>query len=307
MNTKTMLSAINGIDEALIDRYFEIGEEEKKKKSDKRKTSPIKWISIAACLCLMLATAVFTIHQMQKAGDPVPPSTGPQDPPLEVIVGAASKPSTGHYVGMKCLSFYRERVISVDAFMIQSPPSSTINELNGYPVFEVFQSSPFMEIVEDGKVKINGGDSTYEKRFTADDMHYLFASSSEFDVFDGHSEKVTLDFSELQVGETATVAFTYGFFFYENNYFNSSEPDNSWVGNRQRLSFYVGENGISVSANGIESAIENYEKFDEGSKNAEINFSPTGGCTESTLSSAAGCSAKAIYLKSLSESVCSAP
>ncbi len=58
MNKKTMLNAVNGIDEDLIDQYFEIGEEAKKKKARGSKINLIKWGTVAACFVLILSICI---------------------------------------------------------------------------------------------------------------------------------------------------------------------------------------------------------------------------------------------------------
>ncbi len=58
MNQKTMLNVVNGIDEDLIDQYFEIGEEAKKKKARGSKRNLIKWGAVAACFVLILSICI---------------------------------------------------------------------------------------------------------------------------------------------------------------------------------------------------------------------------------------------------------
>ncbi len=61
MNEKTMLNALGGIDEDLIDKYFEIGEEAKKKKAKGANRNLIKWGAIAACFVLVLSVLLVPI------------------------------------------------------------------------------------------------------------------------------------------------------------------------------------------------------------------------------------------------------
>lgn len=254
------------------------------KKGKKLKRKWIKWVSAAACFCLIIAATVFAIYKIQNEPGSVVDTDimRPSNSQQEVIVGPDGKVTTGHKIGIKCLSFYREKTISIDTFMSQMLTSSEKERIEGYPVFEVYQETN--EVYENGDVIINGNGNKYEKKFSLDDLKYLVAASMEDDVFDGHSEKVTLDFSSFNPGEIAIVRFSYGFFYYENNPYNESQRDNSWCGMRKALFFYFGENGISVSSNGIEEAVSNYEKCNE--KPIDIGHSPD---TDSH------CSAKAIY------------
>ncbi len=61
MNQKTMLNAMSGIDEDLIDKYFEIGEEAKEKKAKGANRNLIKWGAIAACFVLVLSALLVPI------------------------------------------------------------------------------------------------------------------------------------------------------------------------------------------------------------------------------------------------------
>ncbi len=72
MNTSTMLHIISGIDEDLIDNYFEIGKEIKMNKAKTNKKSLIKWSGItAACICLVLSIA-FIIPTMLDRSAQIP-------------------------------------------------------------------------------------------------------------------------------------------------------------------------------------------------------------------------------------------
>ncbi len=257
MNTITMIEAFSNLDDDLVEKHFKAKEALKVKKANKNRTMWIKWGSMAACFCLMIVITVVAVYQIQNEPG------GFIDTPSEIIVGEGTKTSTGHNIGIKCLSFYREKAISIDTFMFQIQGNEN-EKINGYPIFEVFQVTDLHETIENGNLIINGMGSKYEKKFSLDDLKYLATNSIDFDVFDGHGETVTLDFSSFQLGDTVTVAFSYGVFYYKDNPYNQSQPDNSWAGKRTYLHFYIGENGVSVSDNSTEEAISNYEKYNKG-------------------------------------------
>ena len=103
--------------------------------------------------------------------------------------------------------FYTDKKITFNVFMSQ--PQSN-EELDGYPVFEVYQgfaeNVPYINLYKDDhSVVINGIEKSFEKRFTLDDLSFLRASSYDEDVFERHGEKVTLDLSGFEVNEAVTV------------------------------------------------------------------------------------------------------
>ncbi len=67
MNQKTMLNALGGIDEDLIDQYFEIGEEAKKKKAQSSKRNLIKWGAVAACFVLILSICILPMFDFSDS------------------------------------------------------------------------------------------------------------------------------------------------------------------------------------------------------------------------------------------------
>ena len=175
-----------------------------------------------------------------------------------IICPDSSKPTTGHQIGMKCWSFYEEKVITIDAYMCQGITANDfLDDPDGYPVFSVYQELDDYFIKT---IKINNNEKEYEKKFTIDDLGYLSVQSGS-DVFDsGHKETVMLDLGQLDIGDCASVVFSYGFFYFTNNPYNQKEKDNSWAGMRRRLFFYCGENGISISSNSCEDAVDSYNK-----------------------------------------------
>ncbi len=67
MNKKTMLNAMSGIDEDLIDQYFEIGEEAKKKKERGSKRNLIKCGAVAACFVLVLSICILPMFDFSDS------------------------------------------------------------------------------------------------------------------------------------------------------------------------------------------------------------------------------------------------
>ncbi len=67
MNKKTMLNVVNGIDEELIDQYFEIGEEAKRKKAQGGKRTLIKWGAVAACFVLVLSICILPMFDLSDS------------------------------------------------------------------------------------------------------------------------------------------------------------------------------------------------------------------------------------------------
>lgn len=252
MKENIMINALVGIDDGLI-------ADADKAPTISKKSSWLKFASIAAAFVLVFTATALILPAVLKNDSPVPPTGN------EVVVGwtnSGFKELTGHFIGLKCPSFYSDtKTITLEPYMAQIQDEG----LDGYPVFEVYQG--FTEYgrginryKEGREVKINGIGNKYEKRFTLDDLDFLSISYNET-VFDGHSEKITLDFSEFEPDEAVSVTFSYGFFYYKNNPFNQPNPDNSLCANSFTLNFYIGERGISVSANSMEGAIAEYERL----------------------------------------------
>ena len=210
-----------------------------------------------------------------------------------IISPDSSKPTTGHQIGMKCWSFYEEKVITIDAYMCQGIPANDfLDDPDGYPVFSVYQELDDYFIKT---IKINNNEKEYEKKFTIDDLGYLSVQSGS-DVFDsGHKETVMLDLGQLDIGDCASVVFSYGFFYFTNNPYNQKEKDNSWAGMRRMLFFYCGENGISISSNSCEDAVDSYNKSMAAKELIEDGHLPSNDVC---------CKAKDIYLKSVSDNIC---
>ena len=244
--------ALNKIDTNYITESLNYGEPGAEKRA--KRFNILKFASVAAAFALVLSCVLaITLKK-----DPSPNVAGLGS---EISIGQYGEETTGHNLGIKCRSFYEGRTITFDVFMSQPVDG----ELDGYPVFEVYQGfpEPHTEInvyKEDHAVVINGEKSRYEKRFTLEDLGFLSASYDS-DVFDGHKETVTLDFSGFDIGEAVTVTLSYGFFYYKNNPFNQPQPDNSWCGRRWSLNFYIGEDGIAVSSNSTEDSLTEYERI----------------------------------------------
>ena len=250
MKSDGLRKAIGEIDEDLIESA------DKTAGVIERKTPWVKWGSFAAAFVLVAAISIMFISGIMPPASPNTPSTNESARQIAVM----EEPTTGHNIGIKCSSFYTGRTITLDVFMNQHDSDG----LDGYPVFEVYQGFPEhvldVNVYKDGhNVIINGSKDGLEKRFTLDDLSFLAASYND-DVYDGHSEKITLDFSKFDPDEAVTVTFSYGFFYYKDNPYNQPQPDNSWCGKRILLNFYIGDKGIAVSANSTEDALAEYER-----------------------------------------------
>lgn len=244
--------ALNKIDANYITDSLNYGEPGAEKRA--KRFNILKFASVAATFALVLS---FVLAATLKK-DPSPNVAGLGS---EITVGQNGKPTTGHNLGIKCRSFYEGRAITFDVFMSQPVDG----ELDGYPVFEVYQgfpeNHPGIDLYKEGhQVTVNGTKGGIEKRFSLEDLGFLAAPHGA-DVFDGHRETVTLDFSDFDEGEAVTVTLSYGFFYYKNNPFNQPQPDNSWCGRRRSLNFYIGEDGIAVSSNSTEDALTEYERI----------------------------------------------
>ncbi len=268
MKAEKLTEAMNELD----DRYVE----QAIRYRAKRPTAMwIKWASVAACLCLVVAAVIAVMPQINREpGTADTPDTMPFTfNAQEIVVNSSgdhasnSKPTFGHQLAFECKSFYTEKIISLDVFFA-SPTGSA--EKNAIPVFQVYQyqeDKNYNYPIENGDLMINEAGSFYEKRFAPEDLSYLEMPFWEdiLDVFDAHSEKVTLDFSKVPVGETVSIVIASATFHQDVYNENSHDysPDHPFRGlrfNRRSLSFYVGENGISVSNFNPEDAIANYEK-----------------------------------------------
>lgn len=293
MNKKTMINAINSIDEDLIDQYFEIEDNAKKRK--KQRGNWIKIATIAACFCLIVTSVAFIVPLLKKPADDI--TTTP-------------KPSNGFELGVRFLSFYYGKTISADVIMhrVLNPNA---NLLNGYHYFGVMQyeedpkapDGVLGTVTKNRNVQINGCDKKYENKITQDNhlkYHPVDRSLAEFDVFNGggYQEKVTLDFSDYKPGEIARVYFIYGFSRYTGNTDESFETDPVVGFISRQLNFYIGEDGIAVSANHFEYDDSEYEYAKYNIKTVEIGHAPSPNVC---------CSAKKIYIKPLTTDICSVP
>ncbi|MBP5206960.1 MAG: hypothetical protein J6330_00715 [Clostridia bacterium] len=250
MTEGTFSAAIDRIDPAYVSEALNYSGKIKKIK----RSTVLKIASVAACFAIVLVSVLAIT--MRKT--PVEGNISTDEFGQEMIVApvASGKETTGHKIGIKCYSFYPENTINLDVFMSQT--YSERETLDGYPVLEIYQ-----ETGEKNSVRINGISERFEKKFELDDLKYLGTNSIRNDVFDGYSEKVSLDFSNVEFGQTIKIYFSYGFFYYKGNPYNQSQPDNSWCGMRRSLYFYCGENGVSVGSNSIDEAFSNYEKCNE--------------------------------------------
>ena len=275
MKKSKLFDAIAQIDDHFIDRCLQnerktLIESEEKPLLQHRNTIFKKAVCVAVSLVVLLAAVLLAVI-ISTSKQTVEPSVGVSDAATDqelqngqesvISPEPSGKATTGHKVGIRYLSFYREQKISIDVFMSQLLLDREKETISGYPVFEVFRATE--NDLASGSVLINENGEDYKKEFALEDLNFLVADSMEDDVFDGHSERVLLDFSSLNPGDTATITFSYGFFYYKDNPYNQPQPENSWCGMRRSLYFYCGEKGISVSSNCIEDAISEYEKCNE--------------------------------------------
>ena len=255
MTKGTFTKALDNIDPAYVSEAVNY-----KEKAQSKKSLVLKIASVAACFVIVLTGVLIATMRKTPGDEMITVGVGQE---MVINPSTSGKPTTGHKIGMKYYPFYTDKKITFNIFMSQ--PQSN-EELDGYPVFEVYQG--FAENVpginlykDDHSVMINGSEKRYEKRFTLDDLNFLRASSYDEDVFERHGEKITLDFSEFDPDEAVAVTISYGFFYYKNNPYNQPQPDNSWCGRRITLCFYIGEKGIAVSTNSTEDALAGYEKI----------------------------------------------
>ena len=257
MTKGTFSAAINKIDLAYVSESLNYSKNNIK--TNIKRSTILKIASVAACFAIVLVSVLAIT--MRKT--PVEGNISTDEFGQEMIVApvASGKATTGHKIGIKCYSFYPENTINLDVFMSQRLFESEKEKINGYPVLKIEQETG--DYTETGTVQINGNNREYEKRFSLNDLSYLVADSAVADVFDGHRENVNLDFTGIKTGETSTVTFSYGFFYYTDNPYNESQRDNSWCGMKRTLYFYCGENGVSVSSTSVNDAISNYENINK--------------------------------------------
>lgn len=254
MTRGTFSAAIDRIDLTYVSEALNRSESEKTKKTTTKRSTIFKIASVAACFAIVLVSVLAITTKKGESNSPI----GKFGQEMIVAPAVSGKPTTGHKIGIKCYSFYSESIINLDVYMSQTLFESEKEKINGYPVFEINQGTG--DNADVGTVRINGNDKKYEKDFAIDDLSYLVADSAVSDVFDGHCENITLDFSNVKNGGTAALTFSYGFFYYTDNPYNESKRENSWCGMRRTLYFYRGENGVSVSSIDAGDAFSNYKE-----------------------------------------------
>ena len=286
MTRGTFSAAIDRIDLTYVSEALNRSESEKTKKTTTKRSTIFKIASVAACFAIVLVSVLAITTKKGESNSPI----GKFGQEMIVAPAVSGKPTTGHKIGIKCYSFYSESIINLDVYMSQTLFESEKEKINGYPVFEINQGTG--DNADVGTVRINGNDKKYEKDFAIDDLSYLVADSAVSDVFDGHCENITLDFSNVKNGGTAALTFSYGFFYYTDNPYNESKRENSWCGMRRTLYFYRGENGVSVSSIDAGDAFSNYKENNK--TDMEYGNEPD---------TDINCSAKPIYLIPLTGSI----
>lgn len=207
--------------------------------------------------------------------------------------GLSSKPEPSQRVALKCFSSFQEdKKVIVDVAMGDDysyyqehggVPSYDTFGSNGYPVFEVYHPSDISwdAVDENYPLLINEEKGYLEKKFNKEEMSDLDITGNDDNISKYYHESIELDFSNLRVGESGMVVFSFGWFFLHDNPYNQSHPDNSWCGKRRALYYYIGENGIMLGFNSAESTKYEYDTlFPESNNNTDEPI----------------CSAKPLYL-----------
>lgn len=191
--------------------------------------------------------------------------------PEELVVGfdddGNGKPMMPQRIAYRCPTFVRkgEKLI-VDVYVGDysyeyhqrcggEPSYDTYGE-NGYPNLQVYSSAlnDFQyRILNDDKLLINGTRNKYSRIFTLEEMPSMELGPYD-SISQGRHERVVIDFSNYEVGNTGKIVLSFSWDFGE------PPSEGTWLGSRTSISFYVGENGVSTGG-AWEIAVENYEKY----------------------------------------------
>lgn len=171
--------------------------------------------------------------------------------------GGSYKPGPPQKIVMKCMSFCKSgEALVVDAAMAdESLTGSNYDNAPNYQ-YEVYVCDPYnYQNTEDERFIANGEQKGYKKEYSNDEAG-LFDIHEDYKSYDLYHHVATeIDFSNYSIGDAGCILFSFKAVSYEN-------PVNpTYSGSIQRMYFYKGENGISVSAVSIENAMEDYQEL----------------------------------------------
>ena len=231
------------------------------------------FLAIAMCfasIAMLLSGCTFTSEASDgsnKSGNsPLTPNKA-----NEIEIGYnedASKELPSQRIALKCYSYYPfGEKITVKASMGDEYtyfqkhnilPSYDTYGNNGFPVFEVHPYSyPTDDSTKHTYVRINGNSDKYTKVFQREDMPKLDISESINAAMTNfnYSEDVVLDMSDCYVGETGTIAFTFGWRF-DTPPYEGFRPEDLFIFMRRCVYYYVGKDGVYIGFNSEESTVQ---------------------------------------------------
>ena len=275
-----------------------------------------KALAVAACLAILVGVcAVTDVFHLRGYS---PGAEHPQNPiydypqtriysdPTGSVIASTPKPMPPQRIKADTFSYYRiGDTVTVNMCMgdeytyrqaFGRTPNYDTYGVNGYPVLLVYDTDEqdpghyafgsYRGIKEDSRLIVNGEENlVYEKRFSREDMASLDISVqdgdghwSQADQEQYHPETVTLDFSRLAPGDYGSVALLFGWYFEHDNPCVQDKDTPSVAGYAIYLGYFVGQEGVGLSFNGWEDAINALQE-DKRPYKAMVDAMSDAGCS----------------------------
>lgn len=170
-------------------------------------------------------------------------------------IGGHQKPSASQKIIMKCISFCElGKSLTVEVAMADASLQPIFYDTAPNYEYRIYACDPlnFMD-TEDERLVVNEQPKRYIQEYTSDEaaMFDIHKDTKNYDLY--HHETAIIDFSGYETGASGCIVFSFLAAYTED----PLHP--SYVGSNQFMYFYAGEKGTSISALGIEDAIENYQ------------------------------------------------
>lgn len=210
-------------------------------------------------------TETYPITQIPETTPVQTTEAAPPDKPLNIREikfgyredGISYKPGPPQKIVMKCMSFCRSgETLNVDTAMADEAINGSGYENTSEYKFEVYAGdSNTLVNIEDERLIVNGDLKGYVKEYSKDEagLFDIHEDTNNYDMY--HHVTTEIDFSNYRYGDSGCLIFAF-------RAVNKENPLNpTYSGSIQRMYFYMGESGISVSALSIEDAMENYQEL----------------------------------------------